>query len=59
MRVEAAKRLLEDNRLLVKTIAGRCGFGDYEGMRRAFLRRIGIPPIEYRNRFGGERKRPS
>jgi len=59
MRVEAAKRHLEDNRLLVKTIAARCGFKDYEGMRRAFLRRIGIPPSEYRNRFGGERTSPS
>ena len=55
MRVEAAKRLLEDDRLLIKTIAARCGFKDYEGLRRAFLRQTGIPPIEYRRRFGTAR----
>ena len=38
---------------------GDVAFCDYEGMRRAFLRQIGIPPIEYRDRFGGSRKRPS
>lgn len=59
MRVEAAKRLLEDDRLLIKTIAARCGFKDYEGLRRAFLRQTGIAPIEYRHRFGAGRRKAS
>lgn len=59
MRVEAAKRLLEDERLLIKTIAARCGFKDYEGLRRAFLRQTGIAPIEYRRRFGVGARRAS
>ena len=58
MRVEAAKRLLEDDRLLIKTIAARCGFKDYEGLRRAFLRQTGIPPIEYRHRFASAQGEP-
>jgi transcriptional regulator GlxA family with amidase domain len=58
MRVEAAKRLLEDDRLLIKTIAARCGFKDYEGLRRAFLRQTGIAPIEYRRRFGSAQRVP-
>jgi transcriptional regulator GlxA family with amidase domain len=56
LRIEAAKRLLEGNRISIKIVAGRCGFGDYERMRRAFLRSVGIAPSEYRERFGVNRK---
>ena len=52
MRIEAAKRFLEEGNLAVKTIAAQCGFGDDERMRRAFLRHIGIAPFQYRRRFG-------
>ncbi|MGH6938399.1 GlxA family transcriptional regulator [Hypericibacter sp.] len=51
MRVESARRMLESDHATIKAIAGRCGFGDYERMRRAFLRRIGVSPNDYRNRF--------
>src|SRR5215813_14259626 len=37
IRVEAARRLLEQD-LPVKRVAGRCGFGSEETMRRSFLR---------------------
>src|SRR5258706_4241756 len=57
LRVEAARRLLEDVDIPVKTIAARCGFGDYERLRRSFLRTIGVAPTEYRERFGARRKR--
>jgi transcriptional regulator GlxA family with amidase domain len=52
LRVEAARRLLEDVDIPVKTIAARCGFGDYERLRRSFLRAVGVAPTAYRERFG-------
>lgn len=50
-RVDAAKRLLEESPLQIKSIAAKCGFGDEERMRRTFHRRIGISPDDYRQRF--------
>jgi transcriptional regulator GlxA family with amidase domain len=55
LRVEAACRHLEDGATDIKQIADICGFGDEERMRRAFLRRLGIPPAAYRDRFGRSR----
>lgn len=52
LRVEAARRLLGDTRLPVKRIAGRCGFGSEETMRRSFLRVLAATPQDYRARFG-------
>ena len=52
MRVEAARRLLGDTGMPAKRIAERCGFGSPETMRRAFLRVLGVPPADYRARFG-------
>lgn len=57
LRVEAACRHLEDGDINIQRIADLCGFGDEERMRRAFLRRLGIPPVAYRERFG--RGRPA
>ena len=53
LRVEAARRLLSASRLPVKRIAGRCGFGSEETMRRSFLRVLAATPQDYRARFGG------
>ena len=52
IRVEAARRQLEDTTDTVAVIARRCGFGTAETMRRSFLRRLGVPPDHYRRRFG-------
>jgi transcriptional regulator GlxA family with amidase domain len=52
LRVEAARRLLEAGRLPVKRVATAAGFGAEERMRRAFLRRLGVGPQDYRARFG-------
>lgn len=52
MRVEAARELLESTELSIKQIAHRCGFGDEERMRRAFLRLLHVPPSDYRQSFG-------
>jgi transcriptional regulator GlxA family with amidase domain len=51
MRVEAARRLLEESPRPVGSIARRCGFGDDERMRRSFVRWVGVPPTDYRERF--------
>jgi transcriptional regulator GlxA family with amidase domain len=51
MRVEAARRRLEDGPEGLATVAAVCGFGSEEAMRRAFLRHLGTPPGAYRERF--------
>lgn len=51
LRVEAARRALEDTSTPVKRIAAACGFGDEERMRRSFVRRLGLSPLDYRRRF--------
>jgi transcriptional regulator GlxA family with amidase domain len=51
LRLEAARRMLEDTDLAVSAVAGDCGFGTAETMRRAFLRTLGVGPADYRRRF--------
>ena len=51
MRLDRATRLLESSAASIKTVAQRCGFGSEEIMRRAFKRRFGVPPLDYRARF--------
>ena len=50
-RVDAARRLLEESETPLQRVASRCGFGSPDTMRRAFLRRIGAGPSDYRDRF--------
>jgi transcriptional regulator GlxA family with amidase domain len=50
-RVDAARRLLEDTNKPLQRVASSCGFANPDTMRRAFLRRIGTGPSEYRERF--------
>lgn len=54
VRVDAARRLLEAGPAPVTVIAGRTGFGTAETMRRAFLRRLGVPPAHYRRHFAAD-----
>ena len=51
VRVEAARRLLETERVGVPAVAARCGFGTAETMRRSFVRQLGVNPDQYRRRF--------
>jgi transcriptional regulator GlxA family with amidase domain len=51
LRIERARQLLEDSSDPVDLISARCGFGTPETMRRAFGRRVGVPPVQYRARF--------
>jgi transcriptional regulator GlxA family with amidase domain len=51
VRLEAARRALEESSDTVEAIARRCGFGTGETLRRTFARRLGVTPDAYRNRF--------
>lgn len=51
VRLEHARRLLEDTPDGVAEISRACGYGTPEAMRRAFLRALGAAPAEYRRRF--------
>ncbi|CAN0452724.1 unnamed protein product, partial [Phaeothamnion confervicola] len=35
----------------IDSVAGACGLGASERLRRAFLRRLGVNPRDYRSRF--------
>lgn len=50
VRVAAACRLLSRSDQPISSIAGEVGFTSRETMRRAFLRRVGVPPGVYRQR---------
>ncbi|OQP83961.1 AraC family transcriptional regulator [Rhizobium rhizosphaerae] len=52
IRLETARRLLEEGLSVTRT-ARRCGFGSTETMRRLFLKRLGVGPAAYRDRFHG------
>jgi transcriptional regulator GlxA family with amidase domain len=51
VRLEAARRLLEDTADGIAEVARRSGYGTTEAMRRAFLQALGVGPAEYRRRF--------
>ena len=52
-RLEAARRLLEDGNLPLKSVAKRVGLGSDQSLRKLFLKHLGVGPNEYRARFGG------
>jgi transcriptional regulator GlxA family with amidase domain len=51
LRLEAARRLLEETDLPLKRIAALTGHIDEQNLRRTFLRRMSVTPSEYRSRF--------
>ncbi|WP_406839768.1 GlxA family transcriptional regulator [Streptomyces sp. AHU1] len=51
VRLEHARRLLEDTTDGVEEVARTCGYGTPEAMRRAFVKLLGSAPAEYRRRF--------
>ena len=53
VRLDAARRRLEEGAEGIERIAHDCGFGSAERMRRSFLRRLGVNPNDYRRRFRG------
>lgn len=51
-RTDAARHFLGTTEQRIETIAMVSGFGDAERMRRAFVRNLGVTPLDYRARFG-------
>ncbi len=51
IRIDIARGLLEDTAAPIKSVAHASGFGSTATLRRAFLRRMGVMPLEYRLRF--------
>ena len=51
VRLEAARRRLEESTQSIDHVAAGCGFGTAETMRRAFVRHLGVSPAAYRARF--------
>jgi transcriptional regulator GlxA family with amidase domain len=50
IRIDAARRLLESTTQPLQRVALASGFPSADAMRRAFLRSIGITPLDYRRR---------
>jgi len=51
VRLEAARRRLEESDANVDQVAAQCGFGTRESLRRAFQRSLRVSPTAYRSRF--------
>src|SRR2546430_15063248 len=51
LRVEAARRRLEESQNSMDAIASECGFGNVNSMRNVFQRARNIPPGQYRRHF--------
>ena len=51
VRVETARRLLEESSESLDSICAQSGLSTPESMRRAFMGTVGIPPGQYRARF--------
>lgn len=51
LRVETARRRLEESQNSMEKIASECGFGNVNSMRNVFQRTLKIPPGQYRRHF--------
>jgi transcriptional regulator GlxA family with amidase domain len=51
LRVEQARRRIEEGASRLKQVARDCGFADEQALRRGFQDLVGITPAEYRARF--------
>ena len=52
VRIDVARQMLETGER-PKQVAAACGFGDIDTFRRAFQRRVGVTPADYRRRHEG------
>ena len=55
LRVEAARRHLEESDEGLESISAKCGFGSADSMRRSFHRVVKVAPRDYRVRFRSRR----
>ena len=56
MRLEVARRRLEESDQSVEAVALAAGFGSTETMRRVFVTNLAVSPADYRRRFGRGQK---
>jgi AraC-like DNA-binding protein len=52
VRINNAKKLLQQSKMYVDDIAYECGFNSISFFNRKFKEQTGMPPTEYRRRFG-------
>lgn len=52
-RLDRARALLEETDWAMKKLARQAGFGSVDALQRAFLRRLGTTPRDYRKHFSG------
>jgi transcriptional regulator GlxA family with amidase domain len=57
LRLEAARRQIESTAMTLEEVAISCGLASAEILRRAFVRRLGVAPRQYRAAFGHARVR--
>lgn len=55
IRLDTARRLLEESDQRIDSVAGKCGYAGEEQLRAAFARVLAISPREYRKRFATSR----
>ena len=53
VRVEEARRRIEEGAGRLKQVARHCGFADEQTLRRSFQQLMGVTPADYRERFAG------
>jgi len=53
LRLDEARRLLEETALPLKDITARTGLGDPSTLWRVFTQQLGVTPATYRQRFAG------
>ena len=51
LRIEKAKELLENSDQSISEIISQTGYADPKSFRKVFLKLVGIPPTDYRNKF--------
>jgi transcriptional regulator GlxA family with amidase domain len=54
-RIDEARRQVEASDVPLKKLADSLGYGNVDGFRRAFTRRLGVSPNDYRKRFADQR----
>lgn len=52
LRLETARRRLEESKLTIDEISNECGIGNADSLRRLFLRHMKTTPTDYRRSFG-------
>lgn len=57
-RIDGARQLIEGAEVSLKRLADQVGYANVDGFRRAFVRRLGVSPNEYR-KIHAPQKRPT